>query len=326
MRRSLIIIALALVAGASLSTAVAKEKKSKKKAQTAEVVQPVVLTSQQDSVSYATGQMLTLGMMDYVVAQLKLDTAYTAEFVAALKESLNAPETPQNVARNAAYHVAHLVRTNMISRVSEQLGEADIKVDTCLLKRGFVDAVQKDTTIFSADNAAKWQMEYLKEVKDRKVAEFKAIQTDWLKENAIKEGVQKTASGLQYKIVRKGDGPVAQGDEDVTVKYEGRLIDGTIFDSSYQRDPQTITFKPSQVIKGWTEALHMMPEGSEWEIYIPENLAYGAREAGKIPPYSTLIFKLEIVKVAQPEAPKTEVKAQPAAKKANQKGKVAVKK
>ena len=117
-----------------------------------------------------------------------------------------------------------------------------------------------------------------------------------------------TPSGLQYRIIREGNGAVAANDEEVEVKYEGRLIDGTVFDSSYTRNPQTTSFRPSQVIKGWTEALKMMPEGSEWEVYIPQELAYGERQAGKIPPYSTLIFKLEVVKVKKDEKPAEDAK------------------
>ena len=86
----------------------------------------------------------------------------------------------------------------------------------------------------------------------------------------------------------------------VEVNYEGRLTDGTIFDSSYKRG-QTAKFKPNQVIKGWTEALKLMPEGSTWELYLPYDLAYGKKGTGSIPPYSTLIFKVEIVKVGATE-------------------------
>ncbi len=108
-------------------------------------------------------------------------------------------------------------------------------------------------------------------------------------------------SGLQYKVLREGNGPIATKDDEVEVKYEGRLIDGTVFDSSYERNPQTTKFRPTQVIKGWTEALTMMPEGSMWELYIPQTLGYGERQAGKIPPFSTLIFKVELVKVTTKE-------------------------
>jgi FKBP-type peptidyl-prolyl cis-trans isomerase FklB len=86
----------------------------------------------------------------------------------------------------------------------------------------------------------------------------------------------------------------------VTVKYEGRLIDGTVFDSSYKRNPQTTTFRVNQVIRGWTEALTMMPVGSKWELYIPQELAYGSRQTGKeIKPYSTLIFVVELVDIVK---------------------------
>ena len=93
---------------------------------------------------------------------------------------------------------------------------------------------------------------------------------------------------------------IQSGSDKVTVKYEGRLIDGTIFDSSYKRDPQTTTFRVNQVIRGWTEALTMMPVGSKWELYIPQELAYGSRQTGKeIKPYSTLIFVVELVDIVK---------------------------
>jgi FKBP-type peptidyl-prolyl cis-trans isomerase FklB len=120
-----------------------------------------------------------------------------------------------------------------------------------------------------------------------------------------------TASGLQYKVLVEGKGDVPTAKDKVTVKYEGRMIDGTVFDSSYKRNPQTTTFGCSDVIKGWTEALTMMPVGSKWEICIPQELAYGARQAGQIKPYSTLIFTVELVSIekAKEEAKKTEATA-----------------
>ena len=121
-------------------------------------------------------------------------------------------------------------------------------------------------------------------------------------------------------MLRECTGNVADVNDEVVVKYEGRLIDGTIFDSSYERNPQTSKFRPNQVIKGWTEALSMMPEGSKWELYIPENLAYGERQAGKIPAFSTLIFTVEVdevikAKAAEEAAPATQPAKKPAAKK-----------
>ena len=110
--------------------------------------------------------------------------------------------------------------------------------------------------------------------------------------------MKETESGLQYKILTQGDGPVPTSLQKVKVNYEGRLIDGTVFDSSYNRGEPT-EFAVNQVIPGWTEALCMMPVGSKWEIYIPQNLAYGERKAGSIPPYSTLIFTVELLSIVQ---------------------------
>ena len=107
--------------------------------------------------------------------------------------------------------------------------------------------------------------------------------------------MQKTASGLLYKVIKEGKGEKPVENDKVTVSYKGTLIDGTEFDSSYKRNEPS-TFRANQVIKGWTEALTMMPVGSKWELYIPQELAYGARESGgQIKPFSTLIFEVELV-------------------------------
>ena len=128
-------------------------------------------------------------------------------------------------------------------------------------------------------------------------AAYKKENEDWLKTNAKKEGMQTTPSGLQYKVLVAGNGPKPKATDKVKVKYEGRMIDGTVFDSSYKRDPQTNSFRCNEVIKGWTEALTMMPVGSKWEICIPQELAYGARQAGQIKPYSTLVFTVELLEI-----------------------------
>ena len=118
---------------------------------------------------------------------------------------------------------------------------------------------------------------------------------DFLAANALKDGVQVTESGLQYEVITMGNGQKPAAIDKVKVNYEGTLIDGTVFDSSYQRG-EPIVFGVNQVIAGWTEALQLMPVGSTFMLYIPQNLAYGERGAGQqIPPYSTLIFKVELL-------------------------------
>ena len=123
-------------------------------------------------------------------------------------------------------------------------------------------------------------------------------------ENAKKPGVVTLPSGLQYKVITNGAGEKPTATDEVVVKYEGKLIDGTIFDSSYSRTPDISQFQVNRVIAGWTEAMQLMTPGSKWELYIPQNLAYGANQMGSIPPYSTLIFTVELIKVvkAKPEA------------------------
>ncbi len=125
-----------------------------------------------------------------------------------------------------------------------------------------------------------------------------AADTQFLADNARQPGVTVTASGLQYRVITQGAGArPASGDSEVEVHYEGRLIDGTIFDSSYQRG-ESITFFLNQVIPGWTEGVQLMPTGSTYELYIPSNLGYGARGIpGVIPPGATLIFKVELIRV-----------------------------
>ena len=121
----------------------------------------------------------------------------------------------------------------------------------------------------------------------------------FLAENAKKEGVVTTESGLQYKVIVAGEGEKPQHTDRVKVNYEGRLVDGTVFDSSAKHGDKPIEFRANQVIAGWTEALTLMPVGSKWEIYIPYNLAYGDRDQGKIKPFSALIFTVELVEIVK---------------------------
>jgi FKBP-type peptidyl-prolyl cis-trans isomerase FklB len=121
----------------------------------------------------------------------------------------------------------------------------------------------------------------------------------FLEANRTKEGVTTLSSGLQYKVLQEGTGPKPAASDTVTVHYRGKLIDGTEFDSSYSRN-EPASFPVNRVIKGWTEALQLMGEGSKWELYIPPDLAYGERGAGtRIPPQSALVFEVELIKAKQ---------------------------
>jgi len=143
---------------------------------------------------------------------------------------------------------------------------------------------------------------FIKELKEKAAEENIAIGKKFLEENKGKEGVVTTESGLQYKILTAGTGAIPTKEQEVKVHYRGTTIDGKEFDSSYKRK-EPATFLPTRVIKGWTEALTLMPVGSKWELYIPSDLAYGARGAGaNIGPNSTLIFEVELLEIVDKTA------------------------
>ena len=139
--------------------------------------------------------------------------------------------------------------------------------------------------------------DYFTKLQEEQTAALKAEGEAFLAQNAKNEGVVTLPSGLQYKVLKSGNGATPKASDSVECHYEGRLISGTVFDSSYQRG-ETATFGVTQVIAGWVEALQLMKEGDKWQLFIPYNLAYGERGAGaQIPPFSTLIFDVELIKV-----------------------------
>jgi FKBP-type peptidyl-prolyl cis-trans isomerase FklB len=139
--------------------------------------------------------------------------------------------------------------------------------------------------------------QYMRKAIENKAAKSKEEGKAFLEKNKSQDGVKVTSTGLQYKVISSGNGKTPSATDNVTVKYTGKLIDGTVFDTSESRAEPT-TFVVNQVIPGWTEALQLMHEGDKWVLFIPSELAYGERGAGgQIPPHATLIFEVELVKV-----------------------------
>ena len=161
--------------------------------------------------------------------------------------------------------------------------------------QGIKDGLKRVAPKYSQDNVIEARS-VMESVSKKEQELYKKENLDWLKNNQKKQGVKTTNSGLQYKVVKLGKGKKPTNDSTVEVHYEGRLIDGKIFDSSYKRE-QTISFSLQGVIVGWTEGLQLMPEGSTFEFYIPANLAYGEQSKPEIPAHSTLIFKVELIKI-----------------------------
>jgi FKBP-type peptidyl-prolyl cis-trans isomerase FklB len=300
----MMILALALVAGASLFTADAAKKKDKKQP-AAPVIEAVQLNNSSDSVSYAAGMTVTNGLIPYLIQQ-GVDTAYIADFVNGFQEVVKSGTDPKMRAYVAGLDIATQVRDRMLPGMKKEFTDTPDSIITNLLYRGFLDAMQKDTTVFTqkaAESFFKEKQDYNKAAKEEKLwGPNREAGKKYLAENAKKEGVVVLPSGLQYKVLVKGEGEIPQKDEKVFVNYEGRLVDGTVFDASNKHGDKPSEFRPNQVIKGWTEALTMMPVGSKWQLYIPYDLAYGDREAGQIKPFSTLIFDVELVGIDKPKA------------------------
>ena len=309
--KKLILLAAIVVASSALYAAPDKKKK-KAAAEAAAQPQPTVLTSASDTLSYAAGQAYTRGLIEYLTAEYKVDTAYMADVVAGFRDAV-AKDTsdPKANAYAAGTQIAQMVKSRMLPAVEKQFEGTEHTIDAQKFYEGFAAATLADSTVMPVSRAVTLYETMRKADTEKAQLAWKSRNEQWLKENSAAKDVVTLPSGLQYKVITEGKGPKATATSDVTVKYEGRLIDGTVFDSSYKRNPQTTEFRADRVIKGWTEALTMMPEGSKWELYIPQELGYGSRSAGPtIKPYSTLIFTVELVKVkaeepkAAPEADK----------------------
>ncbi|MBQ7634377.1 MAG: FKBP-type peptidyl-prolyl cis-trans isomerase [Bacteroidaceae bacterium] len=246
-----------------------------------------------DSFSTAAGIMLAPSLKAYATQNLSVDPAYMSDFIEGLRANVDEAYAKKMNAYNAGLTIGLQNKDNVIPGLNRSAtGKADSSfVIIPLFVEGLVSGLSLNDQ--DATNAARAtverQMAYQNQV-------YHYANTRYLMENAGKEDVVTLPSGLQYRIIERGQGVVATDTNTVEVHYEGKLIDGTVFDSSYQRG-KPAEFKPTQVIKGWTEALQMMPEGSTWELCIPYNLAYGEQGNRDIPPFSTLVFKVQVVKV-----------------------------
>jgi FKBP-type peptidyl-prolyl cis-trans isomerase FklB len=167
---------------------------------------------------------------------------------------------------------------------------------------GFIAGVKQDTTVFKSDKARERFQQKNTQARETRNRIYKKENEQWLESNKNKPGVVTLPSGLQYKVIKEGTGAKPTSTDEVEVIYEGKTINGKTFDATKNHGgKKTDSFRCNQVIKGWTEALTSMNVGSKWEIYIPQDLAYGSREAGDIKPYSTLIFTVELVGIKTPE-------------------------
>ena len=251
-------------------------------------VKTIALENQIDSINYAFGYMNGEDIYRYV---LLMDTTgqLTKDLIVNINKGLK-----MNVRNPQLVNMGEQIGKNIKAQEAEGLiGEPSLVTDFMLIKQGFINGLlgyeeQMDGT--EAGEYIQNTMNYIK------YGNVKEDGEKFLAENALKEGVKVTESGLQYEVLKMARGKKPAATDRVKVHYHGTLIDGTVFDSSVERG-EPITFGLNQVIPGWTEGVQLMPIGSKFRFYIPQELGYGSQPAGSIPPYSTLIFEVELLDI-----------------------------
>lgn len=259
------------------------------------------IESTTDSLAYNYGIAQGEGLKQYMVQQLGVDTTYMDEFIKGMKEGAVNEADPKKTAYMKGLEVGGQIQ-QMSKGISQQIFEGDSTqtLDTKVLLAGILASLngKADKTGEEAFQDFQRLVEPIRQAsKEKAYAEYKAANEKYLADNAKKDGVKTLPSGTQYKVLVEGNGALPTDSSTVTVNYEGKLIDGTVFDSSYQRNqPFEVDLAMKRVIPGWVEVLKLMPAGSKWEITIPQNMAYGDQNMGQIKPYSTLIFTIEVLK------------------------------
>ena len=245
----------------------------------------IKLVSKIDSINYAFGLLNGSEVKAYVLANDSTgDDA--KEFIANVNVGMKKGYSNPQVVQMAE----QIGKTIKEQEAVGLIGEPSLVTDFELIKQGFINGLSGCNDMWEPMLASAYVQNTLSMLQ---YGDNKAKGEQFLAENALKDGVKVTASGLQYEVLRMGKGPKPTAESTVKVDYEGRLIDGTVFDSSYERG-EPIEFPLDGVIKGWTEGLQLMPVGSKFRFYIPQELGYGARSAGSIPAYSALIFDVEL--------------------------------
>ena len=253
-----------------------------------------------DTMSYAMGMSQTQGLKEFLVERMGVDTAYMDDFIKGLNDGANAGDDKKKAAYYAGIQIGQQISNQMVKGINHEVFGND-STQTISLKNfmaGFITGTTGKKglmTVEQAQQVAQAKMMAIKaKAMEKQYGPNKQAGEKFLAANKKKPGVVTLPSGLQYKVIKEGNGPMPKDTSLVKVNYEGKTIDGKVFDSSYKRG-DAVTLRANQVIKGWTEALVRMPVGSVWEVYIPQELAYGEREQAQIKPFSALIFKIELV-------------------------------
>jgi FKBP-type peptidyl-prolyl cis-trans isomerase len=209
--------------------------------------------------------------------------------IAELKKPKEADTT--SVHQKASYGLGVIIGANLKNQGGDSLDMQSLTI-------GLSDTYNGKPLKMNQEKSGMVVQEYMQQAMERKTAKLQEESKAYLENNKKTEGVNVTSSGLQYKVLTAGKGKAPLATDNVTVHYTGKLVDGTVFDSSVSRG-EPASFAVNQVIPGWTEALQLMHEGDKWLIFVPSDLGYGPQGAGggQIPPHATLIFEVELIKV-----------------------------
>ena len=251
-----------------------------------------------DSMSYAMGYSQTQGLKEFMVGRMNVDTTYMDQFIKGVNDGAGAGDDKAKAAYYAGIQIGQQISNMMVKGINHEVfGEDSTKsISMKNFMAGFVAGTTGKKGIMTMEQAQQIAQTKMAAVKaknmEKQYGPNKTAGEKFLAANKTKAGVKTLPSGVQYKVIKEGNGPMPKDTSMVKVNYEGRTIEGKVFDSSYKRG-EPLELRANQVIKGWTDALVHMPVGSVWEVYIPQELAYGEREQGDIKPFSALIFKIE---------------------------------
>ena len=255
-----------------------------------------------DTLSYAIGMAQTQGLKDYLVERMGIDTAYMDQFIKGLNEGANAGDDKKQAAYYAGIQIGQQISNQMVKGINHEVF-GDDSTKTISLKNfmaGFISGTTNSKGLMTIAEAQETAEKKIREIKTKEMEKTfgpnREAGEKYLANYAKGADVKKLGNGVLYKVIKEGNGEIPSDTAMVEVNYEGKTIDGTVFDSTYKRG-KPVTLRANQVIKGWTEALVHMPVGSTWEVVIPQDQAYGEREQPQIKPFSALIFKIELLDI-----------------------------
>ena len=255
-----------------------------------------------DTLSYAIGMAQTQGLKDYLVERMGIDTSYMDQFIKGLNEGANAGDDKKQAAYYAGIQIGQQISNQMVKGINHEVFGND-STKTISLKNfmaGFISGTTNSKGLMTIAEAQETAEKKIREIKTKEMEKTfgpnREAGEKYLANYAKGADVKKLGNGVLYKVIKEGNGEIPSDTAMVEVNYEGKTIDGTVFDSTYKRG-RPVTLRANQVIKGWTEALVHMPVGSTWEVVIPQDQAYGEREQPQIKPFSALIFKIELLDI-----------------------------